>query len=241
VPCRQNLEAFVRSGVVVPTRVLHHGIDPAAFPLLDRPPRETFTFGTFGQQNERKGVDVLLRAFRDEFARDEPVRLVLNATMTGRWIEGEDPRVEVRSGFLDHAGVLDYLRELDAFVLPSRGEGFGLCGLEAMATGLPLIATNWSGPADYLDPADSYPLAYELVETGGKEFGGMRLFGRWAEPSYEHLRSLLRLVYDRREEALAKGRRASARVHANWTWERIARQLVADLDLIARGVSPMSD
>ncbi len=241
VPCRMNLETFVAAGVEAPVRVLHHGVDPAAFPLLDRPERDVFTFGTFGQQNERKGSDVLLRAFRDEFAPREPVRLVLNATMTHRWIEEQVPNVEVRSAFLDHAGLLDYLQELDACVLPSRGEGFGLCGLEAMATGLPLIATNWSGPADYLDPSDSYPLEYELVETGGRDYSTMRLFGRWAEPNYEHLRALMRRLYERPDEGKAMGRSASARVHAEWTWDRVARQLAADLDLIARGVSPVSD
>jgi glycosyltransferase involved in cell wall biosynthesis len=240
VPCRMNLETFVGASVEAPAKVLHHGVDPLAFPLLDRPPRDVFTFGTFGQQNERKGVDVLLRAFRDEFAPHEPVRLILNATMTDRWIQEQTPNVEVRSAFLDHAGLLAYLRELDAFVLPSRGEGFGLCGLEAMATGLPLIATNWSGPADYLDPADSYPLSYELVETGGRDFSTMRLFGRWAEPSYEHLRALLRRLCERPDEARAMGLRASVRVHAEWTWDRVARQLAADLDLLAHGVSPIS-
>jgi glycosyltransferase involved in cell wall biosynthesis len=33
----------------------------------------------------------------------------------------------------------------DAFVLPSRGEGWGRPHIEAMAMGLPTIATNWSG------------------------------------------------------------------------------------------------
>jgi hypothetical protein len=69
----------------------------------------------------------------------------------------------------------------------------------------------------------------------------MRLFGRWAEPSYEHLRALLRQVYERPEESRDMGRRASARVHSAWTWDRVACQLAADLDLIARGASPVSD
>lgn len=240
VPCQMCAESFRRGGVEVPIQVLHHGIDPGAFPLLERPEREVFTFGTFGQQNERKGVDVLLRAFQDEFGADESVRLILNATLSGPWLRVDAPRVEVRNAFLDRAGVLEYLRELDAMVLPSRGEGFGLCGLEAMATGLPTIATNWSGPADYLDPADSYPLSYRLVDTAGFDFGGMRLFGRWAEPSYLHLRALMRHLFDHREEGRAAGRRASARVHRDWRWERPAKQIVAAIDLLAAGASPVS-
>jgi glycosyltransferase involved in cell wall biosynthesis len=238
VPCRMNLETFREAGVRIPIKVLHHGIDSDAFPFLERPERPVFTFGTFGQQNVRKGIDVLLAAFQDEFRKDEPVRLIFKATNTAPWLRPTDPRVELRSGFLDHAALLEYLRELDAFVLPSRGEGFGLCGLEALATGLPLIATNWSGPVEYLDPDDSFPLNYRLVPTDGMPFGAMRLFGNWAEPSYEHLRELMRRLYEHRDLARAAGERASLRIHRDWQWDRVARQLVADIDLLARGISP---
>jgi glycosyltransferase involved in cell wall biosynthesis len=124
---------------------------------------------------------------------------------------------------------------MDAFVLPSRGEGFGLTGLEAMATGLPLIATNWSGPVEYLDPADSYPLSYELVDAEGIEVLGVRYFGQWAEPNYEHLRNLMRWIYEHPEEAREKGRLASLRVSKEWTWDRVARQLCHELDELAEG------
>ena len=50
-------------------------------------------------------------------------------------------------------------RAADAFVLPSRGEGWGRPHVEAMAMGLPVIATNWSGPTAYLDEAVGYALA----------------------------------------------------------------------------------
>ena len=49
-------------------------------------------------------------------------------------------------------------RSCDVLVLPYRGEGFGLPIAEAMATGLPVIATARGGAQDFLDEAWAYPL-----------------------------------------------------------------------------------
>lgn len=241
VPCRQNVESFRDSGVRVPTKVLPYGVDAARFPLLARPRtgRAPFTFGTFGALSPRKGTDVLVRAFCEEFAPAEPVRLLLKSVDALPFVPPDDPRIRVITGFWGHGELLALLRQMDAFVLPSRAEGFGLCGLEAMATGLPLIATNWSGPADYLDPADSLPLAYRLVDAAAMEANGVRYFGEWAEPEVDQLRIHLRWLFDHHAEAAALGKRASARVHRDWTWERVAAQLRDDLDLLANGLSPV--
>lgn len=234
VPCHENVAAFVQCGVRVPVRVLHHGINSKRFPLLHRPDRDHFTFGTFGDLAPRKGIDVLMRAFLDEFRPSEDVRLAMKSNKP--LDVPDDPRIEVVTNFLDDAALLDFLERLDVYVLPSRGEGFGLTGLEAMATGLPLIATNWSGPVEYLDPADSHPLAYKLVPA--RMSNGVRYFGEWAEPDYEHLRQLMRQSVENRAETRDMGLRAGRRVHRNWTWEKAARQLIGYLDELAEGYTP---
>jgi glycosyltransferase involved in cell wall biosynthesis len=233
VPCRHNFEAFRECGVRVPTRVLPLGVDSEAFPALSRSPSDSFTFGCFGDFSPRKGIDVLLRAFQDEFRPDEPVRLVLKSTGPAPRYEIRDPRVTVISGRWSREALLELLRRMDAFVLPSRGEGFGLCGIEAMATGLPLIATNWGGPSEYMDPRYAYPLDYKLVDAGGCQSNSSTYHGRWAEPDYEHLRSLMRSLYEHPEEAAQAGRLASEHVHRVWTWDRAAGQLCHDLDELA--------
>lgn len=233
VPCQQNLESFSECGVRIPIKVLHHGVDAEQFPFLSRCHSGAFTFGTFGDLSPRKGIDVLLCAFQDEFSHREPVRLLMKSTSPAAAYKINDPRITLISGFMNQESLLKFLQEMDAFVLPSRGEGFGLCGLEAMSTGLPVIATNWSGPSEYLDPEDSFPLAYRLVDAQGIESNHVRYFGLWAEPDYEHLRYLMRWLYEHPEEAAKKGRSAAKRVHQRWTWERIARQMCDDFDAIA--------
>jgi glycosyltransferase involved in cell wall biosynthesis len=235
VPCQQNLESYQDCGVRVRIKICHLGVDPEQFPYLTRSRQEFFTFGSFGDFSPRKGIDVLVRAFQDEFSPGEPVRLLLKNT--GRrepppYAAG-DPRVTLLTEFMDQGRLLQLLRQMDAFVLPSRGEGFGLCGLEAMATGLPLIATNWSGPTEFLDPADSWPLSYRVVDAGGIGSNGTHYFGQWAEPDYEHLRFLMRWLFEHPEEAAEKGRLAAERVHARWIWDRPAREMLDDLDAIA--------
>jgi glycosyltransferase involved in cell wall biosynthesis len=238
VPCRQNLEAYGQSGARVPIKVLHHGVDPAHFPFLKRDCGQVFTFGSFGDLTVRKGIDVLLRAFQDEFRREEPARLLLKTSGASPGPITRDPRVMVISEFMEHGGLLGVLRQMDAFVMPSRGEGFGLCGLEAMSTGLPLIATDWGGPAEYLDAELTFPLSYELVPARGAEAHGDTFQGQWAEPSYEHLRYLLRWMYEHPAEARNRGRAASRWVREKWTWEQVARQLVHDLNEVATSTSP---
>lgn len=233
VPCQQNVESFVECGVRVPIKVLHHGVDTQQFPLLPRCHSEIFTFGTFGDFSPRKGIDVLLRAFQDEFSSKESVRLLMKSSSSSAAYEVHDPRIKFISGFMNQQALLKFLQEINVFVLPSRGEGFGLCGLEAMSTGLPLIATNWSGPVEYLDLEDSFPLSYRLVDAQGIESNRVRYFGLWAEPDYEHLRYLMRWLYEHPNEAAVAGQKAAQRVHSNWTWERVAKQMCADFDNIA--------
>jgi glycosyltransferase involved in cell wall biosynthesis len=234
VPCRQNLESFRASGVRVSIKVLHLAVDPDRFPYLERCHPDSFTFGSFGDFSVRKGIDVLIRAFEDEFQLGEPVRLLLKARDAPPDYAIRGSRVTLVSGYVDQQGLLEFLRQMDVFVLPSRGEGFGLCGLEAMATGLPVIATNWSGPVEYLDRNDSFPLDYRLVDAQNSGLNHPRYFGQWAEPDYEHLRYLLRWLYEHPGKAAEMGRLAAARVRENWSWERIARQFVHDLDEVAR-------
>ena len=84
---------------------------------------------------------------------------------------------------LARAEVRDALRAADAFVLPTRGEGFNLPAAEAMAMGLPVIVTNFSGPTDFATGANALPLAVAGLRDDGL-----------AEPSRAHLRELMRQV-----------------------------------------------
>lgn len=125
-------------------------------PPNERPSPPPFRFVTVAALNPRKNVGGLLRAFAIAFGRpdapaasltiagDGPRREALK-TKTRRL--GIDDRVVFR-GRLDRSAVRDVLWHAHAFVLPSRYETFGVALVEAMATGLPVVATRCGGPED---------------------------------------------------------------------------------------------
>lgn len=55
----------------------------------------------------------------------------------------------------------------DAFVLPTRGEGWGLPVLEAMSMSVPAIVTNFSGPTGFVTSENGYPLPFERIDNQG--------------------------------------------------------------------------
>jgi len=93
-------------------------------------------------------------------------------------------------------------KSVNAMVIPSRGEGWGRPHAEAMAMGLPVLATNWSGNTEFMNEFNSYLIEVEeLITIQNGPFKGHK----WAQPSVNHLRKLMRLVFSNPEEAKRKG------------------------------------
>jgi glycosyltransferase involved in cell wall biosynthesis len=146
----------------------------------------------------------------------------------------EAPRLEVKIGALDQPELARILAGFDVGVFPSRVETFGMAGLECMAVGRTVICTRWGGMADYLRPDLNFGIDYTLVPDPvmqeARSLWGADFDPHWAQPSYEHLRVLMRHCYEHRREVQEKGKAAAKWVREHWTWERAARQLIDAID-----------
>ncbi|MEO8508495.1 MAG: glycosyltransferase, partial [Betaproteobacteria bacterium] len=238
VPTPFNAWTFRRSGVTKPVRVMPLGlIDTNYFnpDIVGHPIEGVFTFLSIFEWGERKAPEVLLRTFNKAFRRDEPVVLICKFVNSDPAV---DPRAAIAALDLDPEGgrllisenervpyyqLPQFYRSADCFVLPTRGEGWGMPILEAMACGLPVIASHWSAQQHYMNDANSYPLQVGLVPAEAKcpYYTGFQ----WAEPDEVHLAERMRHVYEHRDEARAKGVRAAQDVEAFWSVGITARRI----------------
>jgi GalNAc-alpha-(1->4)-GalNAc-alpha-(1->3)-diNAcBac-PP-undecaprenol alpha-1,4-N-acetyl-D-galactosaminyltransferase len=124
-----------------------------------------------GRLDPRKGFDLLLRAFDRIHDRHPDWQLTILGEGAIR-AELEDLRSQLQLTDCVHlpgavSNVSDYLRQADLFVMSSRVEGFPMALCEAMACGLPSLATDClSGPRDIIeDGVNGVLVATENVEA----------------------------------------------------------------------------
>ena len=242
-PTAWGAEMFRASGVMRPIYTIPLGVDLATF--SPGPPRthlaERTVFVSVFEWGVRKGWDVLLRAYRAAFRPNDPVLLLLKvdcrapATNPLRALREALPAPAPPVGVLYNRAMAgpelaELYRGADCFVLPSRGEGWCMPALEAMACGVPAIVTAWSGPSAFINTASGYPLCTRgLVDAALDD--PLYRGAQWADPDPAHLVELLRQVHADRAAARAKG--ATAAVEAQrWSWDAAAAQIVTRLDAV---------
>ncbi len=234
VPCEQNIKMMKDSGISIPIELIHWGVDENLFYPLEREPKEKFTFGTMGSLSIRKGTDILVEAFQRAFPlREYPdVELICKTSHNFYPFNVKDPRIQVRMLAVEHDDLIrDFFKKVDVFVFPTRGEGFGLPPLEAMATGIPAIVTDWSGPVDYMNDEVGWSIPYKM--SYAKDFSE-KLYkedcGEWAEPDIDILVNLMRYTYENRDEVKKKGKVAAEYVKKEWLWKDKIKMFFDALD-----------
>lgn len=250
-PSKWGRQMFIDSGVkeelirIVPGGVDRRLFNPYVKPFESIKRRKTFKFLCLGKWERRKGQEELLRAFREEFGDNQYVELLLQTQNI--FIQDFSINLELRKlgyakeelknvrflrGFLPYEELPRLYASVDCFVIPTRGEGWCLPLIEAMSSGLPSIATGCTAQLDYMTPENSYILRHKgLVDAIEPRWDIFFKGTKWYEPDYNHLRELMRYVYEHKEEASKVGIRASQDMK-KWSWESAAHIALKNIEEI---------
>lgn len=183
-------EWFLDNGVRGPVRVYKHGIEDLwKVPRL-RNPQTKIRFLHIGEPAQRKGGQIALTAFRKAFGNTDSVHLTIKAfaesTIRHKDEKGnilgpisELNNVTLRTDVMTQDQLLSLILTHDALVYPSYGEGFGLIPLQALATGMPSVVTEWWCPySNFI-----LPLEYKVADSPWAH----QLHGQVAFPDFDNL------------------------------------------------------
>jgi glycosyltransferase involved in cell wall biosynthesis len=260
VPCRHNAEVFGRS-IKAPVFRLPHPYHPHPCPdanasAIDRRfglDKDDFVFFSVFEWQERKCPLGIMQAFMEAFQGDSRPVLILKC-----WFRNASERVAARSTL---AAMIAHSRSMrsgryprikveterwpehlvqslfdrgNCYVSLHRGEAWGYPPFDAACNGLPVIATGYSGPADYLDDERHHLVQYKLTPVTQKyTFFSPEML--WAEPDIPHAAALMRWVYRNRWNALERARTGAFLLRQKYSLDAIGRMAADRLRALSDG------
>lgn len=145
-------------------------------PYSFRPKLKSFVFLSVLTWGYRKGSDALIKAFARSFSASDDVSLLLLVAEKSKTVQEEikaeirkelgsfSPHICLCTKYIPEYQLPSFYKACNAFVLPSRGEGFGLPFCEASLCGLPVISTEYGGQLDFLSHENSTLIPIDRLE-----------------------------------------------------------------------------
>lgn len=270
VPTQWNVDSFQSAGVKRPIYKMPLGVDvdlyrPDVQPriILDNennPISGKFVFFSLFGWSLRKGPDVLIKAFLRAFGESKDVVLLISSRIWGNdskanqnTIRSEIAMYKKNEGFPNAQNIVffpDVLSEEElpslfaasnCFVLPSRGEGFGLPWLEAGACQIPVVGTRHGGQLEFLDDEVAYLIEPEGVEDCKRLKLGLissyykdgALVAKLGDKAINQLSEVMKHIYANYEEAKDKACKFRVKLERNYTWNAAAGRIIARLNEIS--------
>lgn len=248
VPSHWCKEIFLESGVKKPIEVVPLGVDlniykPNVEPIGFSKNLKPFIFLSVFGWSLRKGYDVLLKAYLEEFTSDDPVTLLISSRYFGSTDEvkkqvirndiakissmvanPKKPQVILFGDVLSDEMMPRLYAAADCYVLVSRGEGFGLPYIEAAACKLPVIASRYSGQTDFLNDENSWLVDVDGFRSADTTLAWVSYFYEDAEfpifgqKAVEQTRYFMRRAFENKEEGEEKANKLHQRVIGEYGW-----------------------
>jgi glycosyltransferase involved in cell wall biosynthesis len=260
VPCEWNRQVFAASGVKQDMKVMPLGVDvetyaPRDGSVLFSSGTKKFVFLSVFNWNWRKGPDVMLKAYLRAFTSKDEVSMVMvsrfigQKSMSARIFDDIKSYVNrERSVDRPHLALVDDV--IPTFMMPllynsasacvqiSRGEGFGLPACEAMASGVPLLASDHGGHRMFLDAdvatlvaPDCTRIVDRSIEWISPFYHGME-FVDYSSKAIDAAAEKMRWMYENQDEISAMAAFGRRRIVENFNWRRCATNVKERLEEI---------
>jgi glycosyltransferase involved in cell wall biosynthesis len=231
---------------------------------------EDFVFYSIFTWQDRKNPLGIIDAFLKAFPNETDVALVLKVTwsfankstalsqvdrvarnssqQTSGSLLGElanhargTDRVKIVGDLWPERWVADLAQRGNCYVSLHRGEGWCCPLFEAACAGTPIIATNHSGPTDYLNPAFHNLVNCTLsnVEQQSTHFAFFNPDMMWAEPDISHAASLMRHVYYNRQVSLERARSGAELLHQKYSLRAVGQSAATRLAALSSVSRPV--
>jgi glycosyltransferase involved in cell wall biosynthesis len=247
---------------LAPAYVVGKGLFGADFPMRRRTrvpgPLRFLTVFDFHSSVERKNPLASVLAFRKAFSGAEDVELIVKASNVnpqhpgnafGQWERicaeaAQDSRICIITERYSEEQMNALIAQVSCVVSLHRSEGFGYVMSDAMALGIPVIATAHSGNLDFCNAETSFPVECRLVPVNalGAHWEGEGAL--WADPDIDSAAGQMRRVYQDYPAALdvaATGQRAILAKYAAAKFAATLRMRLAALAGSSSGVDRSGD
>ena len=259
--CKDVLEKYTDKPIFVVPNPIRTGLyQKGRFEPYDfRPKLKDFVFLSVMTWNYRKGTDVLLKSYLQEFSGDDDVSLLLVSRpqtsahkKTYDIIENDikeavqkyapynPPHIMRYSGTIPEYKMPCLYEACDAFVLLSRGEGFGLPYCEASLCGKPVIATNHSGQTMFLNKDNSALIDIDGIaempqgSTHVHFWDGQQFADLTTEDFNARSRKTLRDVYENYPSYVEKNQKLMDEIKEKFSMSIVAEDVKTRLEEIWR-------
>lgn len=212
-----------------------HCLDFTEYSYYDNRDFPVYKFLFFGTWKHRKNYETLIEAFMNEFS-NENVELTLkvnneqlnNPKKYISRIEKQlkkTARIKVDNRVLKDEDISNFLQGFNCLVNPTRGEGFGYPGLQAMASGLPTIITDYSGCQEYARTETSLLLSVEGFEKKEDMDGIVQFRNKlWPIISVKQLQEKMRFAYENGNRMKELAKNAYEFVQGKFNYEVVGKR-----------------
>jgi len=248
VPSTWGKHTLIANGIGADRcHVMHEGVDPNQYhPYYASTDCSTFKFLFSGKAEKRKSIGELLHAWQQEFGNDSGVELTIK---THYFIDPNNPHHSEIADWIQHNNMrniklLDHIttdqdmialyQQSHVFVLPTKGEGWGLPLIEAAAMAMPIVTTMHSGQTEFLQTIRSsvIPVEFSMTEIDCPMYqwcypDQLDGWGQWAQPNVTSLQQGLRLAKQNYTALKAQAQRNSQPIRRDFSWTVSADRALA--------------